>query len=189
MYTFLNEILGYIIWHNDQFSFVWSDFYSDYNAVIYNIYNLFFFLYFFYVFHSYTKRSKFRKIIKLGSVLFLITAIVNAFLQNFILEPQFFTYIIGASVLICCVIFYFLELKSNTGSWFIKRDLVSWIGVGMLLFYTGYIPIKILRYYNSIHGVVEASEVRPIHLFLILIMYGSFIIGFLLMRSRRLKRS
>lgn len=188
MYTFLNEILGLIIDKNDQFSFVFNDFYSNYNIVIYNIYSIIFYLYFLYVFRSYISKTGYRKYILIGGIVFLAISIINPLLQNFVLEAQVFTYVTGGTLLICCSLLYFKELKVKFSKWFLKRDLLSWISLGMLLFYLGYLPIKILRYYRASSALLlepEAPYIRRIHLLLILLMYGCFIVGFLKMRRRR----
>ncbi len=185
MYTFLNEVLGYVIKYSEQYSFVWSDLYSDYNVVIYNIYNVIFFLYFFFVFHSSLKHKKFRNFILGGTSVFLLTAIFNPIIQNFMLESQFYTYIAGTLVLICAILFYYEELREVYTNIFPKRDLLFWIGTGMLIFYLCYLPIKVIRYYNSITGANEALYIRKIHLILILIMYGCFIVGFFFTRKRK----
>jgi len=185
MYTLLNETLGLIIDKNESYNFVLNDFYSNYNVVIYNIYNIVFFIYFYSVFWSYVNRKKHKKFIVISSVLFLLTSMTNPFLQSFMLEAQVYTYVVGAVVLIFCIIFYFQELHSRFDTWFLKRDIISWIGIGMLIYNVCYLPIKITRHYNAVNGLIEAPFVRRLHLLLILIMYACFIIGFLRMRRRK----
>jgi len=184
MYTFLNELLGAIIRKNDLYNFVWSDFYSTYNVIIYNIYNIVFFLYFYYVFWSYTMNEKYKNFIVIGSILFLITTAINWFVQSYMFEAQAYTYVVGTVILVCCILFYFMDLRSRLGAWFFKQDLLSWISLGILIFYIGYLPIKISRYYNTINGLTEEPYVRRIQILLVLLMYSCFIIGFLRMRRR-----
>ncbi len=185
MYTFLNELLGYVIKYSEKYSFVWSDLYSDYNVVIYNIYNIIFFLYFFYVFHSSLKHKKFRNFIAVGTIIFVFIAFLNPFIQNFILESQFYTYLAGTLLLICAILFYFKELREVYTTKFPRRNLLFWIGTGMFIFYLCYLPIKVLRYYNSLTGTDEAPFIRKIHLILILVMYSCFIVGFFYTRKRK----
>ncbi|MEM7381814.1 MAG: hypothetical protein AAF361_11535 [Bacteroidota bacterium] len=186
MYTFLNEILGTIISSNDQYSFVFNDFYADYNMVIYNIYNVVFFAYFIYVFRAYLPQGKPKKILLICGALFLLVSLLNPVFQDFMIEAQIGIYVVGALVLITGIIFYFVDLQKNTGRWFHRKDLMSWIGLGMLIFYTGYLPIKIYRHFATIHQVTEPSYIRKIQLTLILLMYLCIIVGFVMMRRRKL---
>ena len=185
MYTFLNETLGYIISYSDKYNFVWSDFYSTYNVVIYNIYNIVFFLYFFVVYRYYFLNKKHRNFALIAIIIFLISAIINPLVENFMLEQQTYTYVVGAALLICCIIFYFMEVYSKLGRWFLSRDLVSWVSLGLLIFYMGYLPIKISRYYSTMYGLKEAAYVRNIQIGLVIAMYSCFIIGFWRMRRRK----
>lgn len=186
MYTFLNEMLGYLVKYNEEIRFVWADFYSTYNVVIYNVYNLIFFSYFYFVFWSYISSKKSKKFIIIGAIVLLIVSAVNLFLQNVMFSPQTYAYVFGGILLIACVFLYFAELWKKYQTWFLKRDLLSWLGLGIILFYSGYLPIKILRHYNDINGLIEPPYVRTIQIILVLAMYSSFILGFLFMRRRRI---
>lgn len=185
MYTLLNETFGVLIYVSEQIRLIFSDFFSFYNWAIYNIYGIIFYLYFFYVYWCYLSKKSHKRIIIYGGIVYITASIINPFYQNFLLESQLYAYIIGAIFLICCAIFYFIDLYTKYGSWFLKRDLLSWISIGMLIFYLGYIPIKILRHYEVFDDQAGALFIRKVHWALILIMYGSFIVGFLLMRRRR----
>ncbi len=186
MYTLLNETLGYIISHSDDYNFVWSEFYSTYNVIIYNIYNVVFFLYFFVVYRFYFQNKKHKNFATIAIVLFLITASINPFIENFMLEQQTYTYVLGAALLICCIVFYFMEIYSKLQRWFLSRDLVSWVSLGLFIFYVGYLPIKISRYYSTLYGLSEAPYVRNILIALVIAMYSCFIIGFWRMRRRKI---
>ncbi|NAS11101.1 hypothetical protein [Poritiphilus flavus] len=186
MYTFLNEILGWIIRHDDKYSFVFNDFYADYNMVIYNIYNIVFFAYFIYVFRAYLPDGSIKKLLLILGAIFLIVSLINPMFQDFMIEAQIGIYVIGALVLITAIIFYFVDLQKRSGRWFHRKDLMSWIGLGMLIFYTGYLPIKIYRHFSAIHMVREPLYIRKIQLTLILLMYVCIIAGFLMMRRRKL---
>jgi hypothetical protein len=114
----------------------------------------------------------------------LAIALINPFLQDFVIEPQLYTYVVGAVILIGCIILYFIEILGSTGILYIREDLLFWISVGLLLFYVGYIPIKLTRYFFAIENVDVYMNLRRVHLLLILIMYGCFITGFLWMKRR-----
>ncbi|MEX0287893.1 MAG: hypothetical protein AB3N14_02190 [Flavobacteriaceae bacterium] len=185
MYTLLNETFGVLIYVNEQISLIFSEFFSFYNWAIYNIYGIIFYLYFFYVYWCYLTSKHQRRFITYSAIIYAVASIVNPFFQNFMFESQLYSYILGALLLCGCTILYFKDLKLNYGKWFLKRDLLSWISLGILIFYVGYIPIKILRHYEVFDTTPSSLMVRKIHWALILIMYGCFIIGFLIMRRRR----
>ena len=85
LYTFLNEILGYLVWNYKEYALIFDAAYDWYNVVIYNIYNVFFFCYFFYLFWSYIENKKHRNIIRVGSFVFLLVAVINPFFQNILI--------------------------------------------------------------------------------------------------------
>ncbi|MCG2461826.1 hypothetical protein K8352_13790 [Flavobacteriaceae bacterium F89] len=184
LYTFLNELLGEIVADSTIYSLSFQDMYSNYNIVIYNIYNVVFFLYFYYIFWSYLEKKIHRKSIAIGSVVFMVTSLVNPFLQNLVIEPQLYSYVVGAVLLICCIILYFIEILGSSKILYVKEDLLFWISIGLLLFYVGYIPIKLTRYFFAIENVDVYMNLRRVHLILIVIMYGCFITGFLWMKRR-----
>lgn len=184
MYTFLNELLGTFILYNNEISLILKEIYYNNNWVIFNIYNIVFFLYFYYVYYSYIPSKRHRKLIKVGAFAFLFTSVVNMFFQSFATQPQLAAYILGAIVLIYGIFFYWNHLKVQYGVWFLTRDLLSWLSLGMLIFYFGYVPIKIARNYPSLYEF--GSLLRELHLILIIVMNGCFAIGFVRMRRRKL---
>lgn len=186
MYTFLNELFGKLIYDYEDVRLIMGPIFYN-NWIIYNIYNLIFYLYFYYIFRSYIKNEKHRKWISAGAVILLITSVINPFFQDFTYEPQLYAYIIGGIILIFCVILYALQLHESTGKWFSEYNLLSWISLGLFVFYAGYIPIKILRQYNAFWGHSEHPSVRTIHISLIIIMNVCFILGFLKMRRKSLE--
>jgi len=182
LYTFINETLGGIIRLNQNFSLHISDFYLDNNWMIYNIYDIVVHLYLFYAFWSFINNKKYKKFILYGSVLYILVSIINLFFQNFMLQPQTYAYTTAGLVLICVILFYYLNQKSDSRPFFGNRDLLSWIGAGLLIFYSGYLPIIFIRFYNTLLHVDESIYLRKIHLSLIIIMYICFIIGFIKMK-------
>lgn len=184
-YTFLNEVLGTLVQHYDEISILVVEFFRNNNWLIFNIYNAIFFMYFFYVFWKYIGNKIYKKFVLIAGVIFLVSAIINLNYQNFLYEPQLYAYIIGGVLIICSALVYFIDLRTTYDSWFLKRDLLSWTSLGIIIFYTGYIPIKIIRYYSAHEGFTLPAYVRRIHLFLILLMYGCIAIGLMRMRRRR----
>lgn len=186
MYTFLNEVLGKIIFLNEDISLVLGPIFYN-NWIIYNIYNLIFYLYFYYIFRNYIKNEQDRKLILAGGIILLITSVINVFFQDFTYESQVYAYILGGVFLIICVILHARQQYQIKGKWFNQYNLLSWISLGLLVFYCGYIPIKIIRHYNALVGIYESPAIRIIHIVLILFMNVCFILGFLKMRRKSLE--
>jgi len=181
LYTFLNEILGYLIFTNLNFSLFEDSTYSKYNIVIYNLYNIVFYLYFTYIFMYYIKEVKIKKLIKLGMIFFLIIATINPYFQSFFHSTQIGTYVFGAMVLLACIYIYLKQIfKNNKNDW--GRNLLFWLALGLLIFYIGYLPIKMSRQYLNIPESIEKSIIHPLHISLIIICYSCFITGFLRMK-------
>ena len=183
MYTFLTELLGNIIKWNDEYDFVLSDVLEYNNWLIYNIYDIIFFLYFLYVYWLSIDRKGPRKFIQIAGLLVIIASVVNLFTSDFRTQFQMITYFTGAIMLIICIVIYFLHLKSKNDSWFIQSNLLSWLSGGILVFLAGYLPIIVLGHFNIVAGE-DYKIIRRIHLLLILIMYGCFIMGFIRVRRK-----
>jgi len=152
--------------------------YFDYNALLYNIYNTIFFLYFFYVYSQYVARKNHRNWIYIASFLFVLVCIANAIFKNFVQWPQVTAYIVGASFLIFCIILYFIEILTTSKILNVKQHLLFWVSVGLLLFYVGYIPIKITRLYFA-NKMDLLLTIKTVHILLIIIMNACFILGFI----------
>ena len=185
-YTFLNELLGLLIYDYEDVRLILGPIFYN-NWIIYNIYNLIFYLYFYMIFRSYIENKQHKKWILRGVFILLITSLINVFLQDFTYEPQTYAYIVGGVILIICVILHALQLYRSNGRWFSQYNLLSWVGLGLIVFYSGYLPIKIMRQYYAYEGFIEHSSIRNIHVFLILFMNVCFILGFLKMRRKSLE--
>lgn len=183
-YTFFNELLGFLILNNEEFSLFANDRYSFYNMVIYNIYSIFFYLYFLYLYWCYLENTKARTFIRYSAILFLLVVFINPLFQDFMMRSQLYSYLLGGFLLIICSILYLIQLRDPARTFSVSRDLLFWLSLGLLIFYLGYLPIKIIRHSSIINDMEIAIIVRRIHLSLIVIMYSCFIIGFLRMRRR-----
>tara|TARA_R110002049_G_scaffold355_1_gene2091 strand:+ start:2875 stop:3531 length:657 start_codon:yes stop_codon:yes gene_type:complete len=162
----------------NEFSAEYTYRYFGTNVPQYNVYNIIFFLFFYYVFWSYVKNAKHKQWIKIGAIIFILSCFVNVLFQSFVREPQLLTYVLGACLLIFCIILYYIEILTTSKILLINQDFLFWISVGLLLFYVGYIPIKLTR-----HFFVTQQDLFPtlrlVHYILIIIMNGFFIFGFL----------
>ncbi len=184
LYTFFNETLGTLIYKYDAFSLTVNSLYIDYYYVIYNIYNIVFFVYFLYLFRSYTENLAFKKLAKYFIYIFLGVVLVNLFVQDFFLEYQYLTFFTGTAFLVIIVSQYLYEDWTNRQAGLRKKNILFWLGTGLLLYHICYLPIKAIRYYNGLYNLSENPELRKIHLTLILITYIIFIVGFIRMKKK-----
>ncbi len=178
-YTLFSELIGYIIREYDDIQIVYLEGYSYYNHLVFNILDIVSFLYFFYVFYKSISNIKFKKIILYGSVLFIASSVINLFIQDFKLFPQMLAFTIGSMVLIACIIMYFINLKSNQ-TLPNKHNLLLWISIGLLMFYSLYPYILYAGYFD--YELYLKFHMRQIHHLLIALLYSCFILGFLFMR-------
>lgn len=185
MYTLVNELLGIFILRNPDINLFFNELYTGYTWVIYNIYNYVFFLYFFYVYWSYAALEKHKNWIKNGGILFVVVSLINPFFQSFAFESQLIAYVVGSLLLLLWILLFFRQHHENYGSWFNSRNLMCWLSFGLLIFYAGYLPIKIHRYYMYLNDLNGSPLIRRIHLLLIIALYLCFIIGFLRMRKKQ----
>lgn len=152
------------------------------NAWWYICYYFLNFSYLFILFKTNITSASFRKYV--GWCLYLFIAFFMMFIIVFGFDKysNAFIFISGATLLIISVVFYYVDLLKSTAVINIKSNLLFWISVGVLLFYVGYLPIKILFIVSS--ELQEFQVFRLIHRILIIIMNLCFITGFLLVTPK-----
>ncbi len=173
LFTVITEFLGGYI----------RDIIGTSNLIIFNIYYFFYFTLFHYVFLKVIEEEHFKKYIKVGIVFFWLfylrdLIVVDIFNYSFIAS-----YIVGAGVLIFCIILYYISVLQSSLVLVIKNDLLFWVSVGLFLFYIGYLPIKIMR--TLFFDLTNFYLILLIIQFsLIIVMYLFFLIGFIWMKKR-----
>lgn len=171
--TMATEFLGKLI----------RDVYELPNAIIYNLYYFFYFSFFLYIFLKAIEEYKFKNYIKIGVGIFWLFYLRDFFFTDILNESFTISYIVGAGVLIYCIILYYISILQSTKVLVVKNDLLFWISVGLFLFYIGYLPIKIIRTWfykeNSFFWILLIIQFS-----LIIIMYLCFLTGFLWMKKR-----
>ena len=153
------------------------------NIILFNIYYLIYFSLLFYVFMRVIEEKKFQQYIKICIAIFWVIYISDLLLTDIYTQSFLRSYIAGASVLIFCIILYYVSILQSSLVLIVKNDLLFWISVGLFLFYVGYIPIKIIKsWYYRYDNFFELLLI--IQFSLIIIMYLFFLIGFLWMKKR-----
>jgi len=186
-YTFLSEFLGLLI-RDYGFNLLNNEFYAGNNSLSANIYHIVFYLFFFSIYYFFLERRRDKKIVVAWIVIFVIASLYNIYKDSFLTLGQVYAYVAGGIGIIFCCALYFIQNKILKGKWCIKRDLLSWISLGLLVFYVVYIPIKIMKHYWALIGEFSNPWSRRIHLSVLIFMYVCFIIGFVKMDRNLLKR-
>lgn len=173
LFTIVTEYVGYFT-KND---------YLEINYLVFNIYYITHFSFFFYVFMAMIDDVRFKKYIKIVTVVFWLFFLSEIVFTG-ILEDSFAkTYIAGAGILVFCIILYYINILQSSLVLVVKNDLLFWISVGLFLFYIGYIPIKIIKtWFYKPDSFFEFLLL--IQFSLITIMYLFFLTGFLWMKKR-----
>lgn len=145
-------------------------------------YSILSFFYFFYVFSNALTNLRFKNWIKYGAVLFIISSIINPFFQDFLLFPQMIASTVGSVVLIFSILLYLIGKKSiaNVNN---HQNLLFWISLGLLMFYSFYPFILLIGYFD--YGLYQKLHIRTIQHVLIAVMYSCFILGFIFMKRIR----
>jgi hypothetical protein len=184
IYTFINELLGYLIKIDFGFNPIFSEKFLENNVVFYNVYNFIFFLFFLYVFRSFIISELHKKIVLILAFGFILVSIANLFSQNFLLTSQVYAYSFGGLSLIYSIIIYLRENSGILRRKIAKLSLLFWIGIGLLIFHLGYIPIKIYYSFSNFADIELYYNIRRIHLSLVGLMYCFIIYGFIQMKGK-----
>lgn len=132
-----------------------------------------------FFFLSPLKITKRRNIVKF--IIFsysLYTFIEICFFADFFYKSLDLNTIIGSLLLVIIVLIYFSELLQDDALLNLNETLFFWIGLGVLLFNIGFIPVFVIAEYISFGGVF-----RIITLVLNLLMAGCFITGFIVSKK------
>ena len=171
--TLITEVLGGYI----------RDVYGPPNIIVFNIYYFFYFSLFYYIFLNVIEEKKFKKLIRIGVVLYWVFYLKDLIFVDIVNDSFLYSYIAGAGILVFCIILYYISILQSSLVLVVKNDLLFWVSVGLFLFYIGYLPIKMMRtWYYEINKFFEILWI--IQFSLINVMYVFFLIGFLWMKKR-----
>ena len=179
-YTFFSELLGWLIANNENFQLVFGYKQANNRNIIYNIYHFCFFLFFFYVYWKSISNKNHKKIIKYAALLFIVINVLTSFIQNPLVQTLVYAYIYGVILLIYCTIVYFRKVLAEYDIDLLKYSLLFWVSMGLLIFYTTYLPLKIMKeFYVGLY-----LPFRQFHYIMIVLMYIIFSIGFIISKRR-----
>jgi len=123
---------------------------SDWRPLIYNLLSIITFCGYSYIFFRHIPDNKYKEIVKICTIAYLISVVANCFCVSILHDSHQISYIVGGLNMIIFPVIYFLSILNNSKTLTIKQDLMFWISIGLLLFYVGYLPIKLSRFYFSI---------------------------------------
>ncbi len=145
------------------------------NAILYNIMYIINFTILYYVYKTHIKNNTSKKVITYFLYLYLLSVIINGFYVNYLMKAQSIPFIIGSLFLIISIIIYFVEILNSEEILFIKKNLLFYISVGLLLYYTSSIPFRIVQdYYTTNFNILYG-----IKFCFVIIMNLFFIYGFI----------
>ena len=166
-YIVLNEFIGlYIRLYHDAS-----------NAIAINIYNVINFTYILLLYKNYLVSKKSKKLVLTMLITYLISFIVNGFFENYLYQFQSIPYIIASLFIIITILLYFREILNSEKVLYTNKNLLFWIGIGLLLYFVGNIPFRILR--NYYEYLTDATILFLINFTLTIVMNTCFIIGFI----------
>lgn len=168
--------LAYVV-INESLSYLLSYHLAIRNLFLYNIFTLVSFTFYFYWFYQILKNK--RTILWFGSI-FLFAVIVSLFTEDFWNTLWSIPLTVGTVfVTIASVMFYLQLLKQDEVENYLL-DLRFWLVTGILVFYLGFLPIQLMLEFISTNLLVH----RIALLILNILMYGSFVIGFLCLKKK-----
>lgn len=182
MYTFLNELLGYFIRHFDEFQIVDIEKYSWYNVAIFNIYSVISFMFFYYIYWRMVQNRKHKKWIQLGAVVSILSYVISLFFQNPLLSSLYYADMIASLILLFNICLYFKEKRSESNPYPNKHNLMYWLSMGLVIFYSIF-PFLFWVGYEAPKIWID-YHFRTILRILILVLYGSFLVGVLVHKRR-----
>ncbi|NJB37374.1 hypothetical protein [Croceivirga sp. JEA036] len=178
-YTFLNELLGFLIIKFPEFSLVKEIKYHTHNTAIYTLYSLIFFSYCISVYHKVFKAKLQKWMCKIACIIVWLVFGVSYFLKNVFYQNFYVSNSIGAFLVVLLIVLYFLQLRKHQHRAY-RYNLLCYFSIGMVLSNL-YLPIFMLTS-NLYPEVYQALYLRDILFLVTSTVYGIFTIGFLTSR-------
>ncbi len=182
-YKYKNSVLKYFLWYLwicvlcEYSGYIMREFFQQINnGIIFNLFFVYNFLFIFYLYKKVLKGTLRKKIMTLYSIFYTVVFIVCCFTLNALFGYQSISFFVGAFGIILGIFFYFYEILNSQKVLNVKRNLLFWISIGLLIFYVGSIPLRVvIDYYANISFNVLFSIIY----ILIIIQNICYIIGFI----------
>lgn len=167
IFVFFIELLG----------FLFAKVYNMNTDPIYNTYVIVTPIFYFLFYKSLFKKENNKKVMNFFLIIYFLFTLYDMLILKSNFMNDFFVnnMVFGSILIVIMLILFLIEIISNEEIIFnIKKSLIFWISIGALLFYIGSTPIIIGSNYLKFEGLFDT-----ILTVLNLIMYGSFVIGFI----------
>ncbi|WP_285652798.1 hypothetical protein [Allomuricauda sp. NBRC 101325] len=182
MYTFLTEILGYLIQYTDSFQF-FSDYrYDWHNVIIFNIYSIVTFTFFYRIYWDVLKQKKNKNWVKYSGIVGITSYFISIFFQNPLHTNLYYADLIASIVLLIAIALYIKEKRMEENPYPQKYNLMFWTTMGIAAFHI-FFPFIFLMGYKAQLLYVK-FHLHQFLMLLIVFMYVTFIIGLLFHRRK-----
>ena len=183
-YTFLNEVIGayapiaYFTQYK-YFGFIENTVFYD-NVWMYNIYILISISFYVNFFRVYLSSIKIKKTLTFIVLFYLLINVLNFLLTGvFFKDYSILAITSGTILLLFTIILFYLNLLKSNQIYDLKRYLPFYVSIGVLVLYLCLTPLlTFAKYFNSSNDLYVKLSANII-LFSNIIMYSTFIIGFL----------
>jgi len=193
----LNNYLAYFLWFTlffdtlggyvpiayfskfKYFGFIKNTPFQD-NYWWFNMYMIISFSFFIYYFNSFIKNKVVNKRLNFLTILFLIATILNLLFSDvFFNGYSIFTNVTGSVIVMVSIFLYYFDLLRRDDIISLKKQLPVYISIGVLIYNLMITPSDIYSQYFNSHNDLYVKLSGFIVLLANIIMYGAFIIGFI----------
>lgn len=174
-----------ILWYtvlNEFFSFFIKKTGVEYTIIYYNIYHLINFSFLFLLFKNYINNEMYKKIIRFGFYIYVMSFLVNMIFENYIYNIQTIPFFIASGFIITSILFYFSQILKSNEVLYISNNLLFYISIGYFFYLVGNIPIRIIR--NYFYEIPNLEYILNVGSILSILMNICFIVGFIWSRKK-----
>ena len=165
--------------NSSYFGFVENTPFKD-NYWWFNMYMIISFSFFIYYFNSFIRNKVINKWLKLLIALFIITTVINLIYSNIFFNGySIFTNVTGSIIVMISIFFYYFDLLKRDDVFALNRQLPIYISIGVLIYNLTITPSDIYSQYFNPYNDTYVKLSGFIVLLANIIMYGTFILGFI----------
>ncbi len=161
--------------------FYFKIFHSNY--IVFNIYHFINFTTLLLLYRALIENRVYKKWVSFFVPTYIISFFINLSFQDYFTQIQTFPFIIGALLVIISIIFYFLEVLNTNKVLYVSKNLLFWISIGLLIYFVGKIPTRLMRNYWAEISYYESIFI--VEYILSIFMNICFIIGFICTGKQR----
>ncbi|GAA4272577.1 hypothetical protein GCM10022258_18710 [Aquimarina gracilis] len=181
--TFFIELFGVLpalMYYGGFFPFLKGTFLEE-NHWLYNIFFIFNFSFYVYYFYLNYKVKDFKLFMKILTILYVITSIINLiFTDIYFVGVSAYTYIVGTIVLFIGGILYLYEMLQSDKILTFYKTIPFYVAVGAIIFHLAVTPLFIYSQYYDVDRSPYFVDVRKIILnSAIIFLYTCYTIGFI----------